>query len=116
MLEIGSRLHSTNFVLTGGFMRILNPLGDSCSYALKQSIKCHTRLHSLPDSCNAVGPVLFFFRFYRKADLQKDALRQQLKLAVDLNLPIILHCREGYASIGMDADQDLMNILREVCL
>ncbi|KAK3786201.1 hypothetical protein RRG08_020344 [Elysia crispata] len=42
--------------------------------------------------------------FQKLADVQRDALVPQLELAVELNLPLVIHCR--------DADDELLEILQ----
>ncbi|XP_014771063.1 putative deoxyribonuclease TATDN2 [Octopus bimaculoides] len=45
--------------------------------------------------------------FYQQIDDQKRALRDQIRLAVDMNKPIIIHCR--------DAEEDCLQIFLEEC-
>ncbi|GFR59323.1 3'-5' ssDNA/RNA exonuclease TatD [Elysia marginata] len=44
--------------------------------------------------------------FYKHAETQKRVFIQQLNLALDLQLPIVIHCRE--------ADDDCLNILQQI--
>ncbi|XP_059147834.1 uncharacterized protein LOC131935458 [Physella acuta] len=44
--------------------------------------------------------------FHRHADVQKRVLRVQLQLALDLDLPLVIHCR--------DADDDCLEIMQEM--
>lgn len=54
----------------------------------------------------AVGEIgLDYYRDLSPRDLQAKAFRQQLELAAELDLPVIIHCR--------DAFEDVMAILRE---
>ncbi|GFO15705.1 3'-5' ssDNA/RNA exonuclease tatd [Plakobranchus ocellatus] len=45
-------------------------------------------------------------KFYQHADIQKKAFTEQLKLALEFQLPLVIHCR--------DADDDCLDILRAV--
>uniref|UniRef100_A0A0B6Z6Z9 Uncharacterized protein n=1 Tax=Arion vulgaris TaxID=1028688 RepID=A0A0B6Z6Z9_9EUPU len=47
-----------------------------------------------------------FSRFYRHAETQKAVLRRQLQMALDLQLPLVLHCRDAY--------DDCLIILKEM--
>ena len=40
-------------------------------------------------------------------DEQKEVFTAQLQMAVELNLPLVIHCR--------DADEDCLDILQKVC-
>ena len=54
----------------------------------------------------AIGEIgLDYFRNHSPQDKQRDAFRTQLRLAHELDLPIVLHCR--------DAHDDLLAILNE---
>lgn len=54
----------------------------------------------------AIGEIgLDYYRDLSPRDLQAKAFRQQLELAAELDLPVIIHCR--------DAFEDVMAILRE---
>ena len=54
----------------------------------------------------AIGEIgLDYYRNLSPPEIQQEAFRKLLRLAHELNLPIILHCREAY--------QDLFNILQE---
>jgi TatD DNase family protein len=45
----------------------------------------------------AVGECgLDYFRNLSPASVQKDVFRDQIKLSLDLNLPLIVHCRQAY--------------------
>ncbi len=56
----------------------------------------------------AIGEIgLDYYRNLCPPEIQKETLRKLLRLAHELNLPVILHCREAYP--------DLLDILRE-CL
>ncbi|CAL1541426.1 unnamed protein product [Lymnaea stagnalis] len=44
--------------------------------------------------------------FHRHADVQKRVFRTQLKIALDMFLPLVIHCR--------DADDDCLEIMREL--
>jgi len=58
------------------------------------------------DCVKAIGETgLDYFRDYSPRDDQKSALAQQLQLAVDLQMPVFLHQRDGH--------EDFMQILRE---
>ncbi|CAL1534540.1 unnamed protein product, partial [Lymnaea stagnalis] len=46
--------------------------------------------------------------FKQHADVQKNVFRKQLVLALEMNLPLVIHCR--------DADEDCLDILTEVFL
>jgi len=61
---------------------------------------------ALQDCVKAIGETgLDYFRDYSPREDQKAALAQQLQLAVDLQMPVFLHQREGH--------EDFMQILRE---
>ena len=53
-------------------------------------------------------------RFYLKAERQKNVFEKQLKIAVDMNLPIVIHCRDADIDIDMDAEKDCIAILKKV--
>jgi len=58
------------------------------------------------DCVKAIGETgLDYFRDYSPRDDQKTALAEQLQLAVDLQMPVFLHQRDGH--------EDFMQILRE---
>ena len=49
---------------------------------------------------------LDFYRGYSPPDAQRDAFKQQLEMAMDLDLPVIIHDREAHA--------ELLNTLKQV--
>lgn len=51
---------------------------------------------------------LDYYYNHSPRDVQKDVFRRQLKIARELNLPVIIHSR--------DAEEDTVKILREECL
>lgn len=66
----------------------------------------------------AVGEIgLDYYRALTPPPVQKEALRGLLRLAHEMNLPVILHCREGRTRTAADSQayRDLFAILKE-CL
>ncbi len=66
----------------------------------------------------AIGEIgLDYYRELTPREIQKEALRKLLRLAHELNLPVILHCREGETRTSSESQayQDLFAILQE-CL
>jgi TatD DNase family protein len=54
----------------------------------------------------AIGEIgLDYYRDYTPRDLQKQIFKEQLRLAAELNLPVIIHCREAF--------EDIIFILRD---
>ncbi len=48
----------------------------------------------------AIGEIgLDYYRDYTAKELQRSILQQQLELAADLGLPVIIHCREAFEDI-----------------
>ena len=54
----------------------------------------------------SIARLVSSFRFRLNADVQKKVLITQLKLAIELDLPLVIHCR--------DADDDCLEILTQV--
>jgi len=58
------------------------------------------------DKVKAIGEIGLDYHYdFSPRDIQKKWFREQIRLAKELNLPIIVHCRE--------ANNDVMNILKE---
>ena len=53
----------------------------------------------------AIGEIGLDYKYPTDKNLQKDILEEQLLLAKELNLPVILHCRQAH--------NDLMEILSQ---
>ena len=50
--------------------------------------------------------LLFFYSFQQHEDVQKKVFRQQIQLALEIKMPLVIHCR--------DAEEDCLEILTEV--
>jgi TatD DNase family protein len=62
----------------------------------------------------AVGEIgLDYFHNEDNREKQKEVFRQQIDLAMELELPIIIHCRDKNFDLKKSAHQDLIKILRE---
>jgi TatD DNase family protein len=49
----------------------------------------------------ALGEIgLDFYYNYSPRDVQEEVFKQQLKLAADLNLPVVIHCRDAYGRLA----------------
>jgi TatD DNase family protein len=49
----------------------------------------------------ALGEIgLDFYYNYSPRDVQEDVFRKQLKLAIDRNLPVVIHCRDAYVRLA----------------
>jgi len=58
------------------------------------------------ENCVAVGEIgLDYYYDHSPKEIQKEVLKKQLKMAVDFNLPVIIHTR--------DAEKDTIEILKE---
>lgn len=56
------------------------------------------RLSALAAEADAVGETgLDYYRMLSPADAQRDAFRAQVELASELDLPLIVHCRDAFA-------------------
>lgn len=63
------------------------------------------RLQKLAVGAVAVGEIGLDYSYEIPREIQQKAFREQLRLAVRMNLPVILHCRRAFA--------DLLKTLRE---
>lgn len=62
----------------------------------------------------AIGEIgLDYFHNEENKELQKDIFKQQIDLAMELKLPIIIHCRDKNFDAKKQAHQDVIKILRE---
>ncbi|MBQ6518598.1 MAG: TatD family hydrolase [Anaerolineaceae bacterium] len=58
------------------------------------------RLNALHPKCRAIGEIgVDYYREYCPHDIQRDVFAQQLDLAADLSLPVIIHCRAAYEDL-----------------
>jgi TatD DNase family protein len=49
----------------------------------------------------ALGEIgLDFYYDYSPREVQEDVFKKQLKLAMDLNLPVVIHCRDAYLRLA----------------
>ena len=49
----------------------------------------------------ALGEIgLDFYYNYSPHEVQEDVFKKQLKLAIDLNLPVVIHCRDAYRRLA----------------
>jgi TatD DNase family protein len=49
----------------------------------------------------ALGEIgLDFYYNYSPREVQEDVFKRQLKLAMDLNLPVVIHCRDAYVRLA----------------
>ena len=54
----------------------------------------------LAPAAAAVGEIgLDYYRDHAPRDLQRAAFREQVALAIDLDLPIVVHCRDAFADL-----------------
>jgi len=97
------------FSLTGQYEGFLS---STCGVHPHEAHTCDkdalTALQGMAENNNvkAVGETgLDYFRDFSPRDKQRDAFAAQLELAVQLNMPIFLHQRDGH--------QDFISILRE---
>ena len=51
--------------------------------------------------------LLLVYRFHQESERQKAVLRRQARIAVDKNLPIVIHSR--------DSEHDMIEELQKVC-
>ncbi len=64
------------------------------------------RIESLAASASAVGECgLDFYRNLSPPDVQREAFRDQLALARDLDKPVIVHCRDAFTEVYEDIEQ-----------
>lgn len=55
------------------------------------------KMNALHLKCRAIGEIgLDYYREYCPQDIQRNVLAQQLDLAAELRLPVIIHCRNAY--------------------
>ncbi len=63
-------------------------------------------IESLAAEASAVGECgLDFYRNLSPREAQRDAFRDQLALARDLNKPVIVHCRDAFAEVYEDIER-----------
>lgn len=75
-----------------------------------------TRAPALQSKILAIGEIGLDYYWVKEADkqaIQRDVLKQQLRLAQDVNKPVIIHMREENDAWFGQASVDLLNILRE---
>jgi TatD DNase family protein len=64
------------------------------------------RIESLAAGASAVGECgLDFYRNLSPPDVQREAFRDQLALARDLDKPVIVHCRDAFTEVYEDIEQ-----------
>jgi len=64
------------------------------------------RIESLAAGASAVGECgLDFYRNLSAPDVQREAFRDQLALARDLDKPVIVHCRDAFTEVYEDVEQ-----------
>ncbi|MBQ4513031.1 MAG: TatD family hydrolase [Anaerolineaceae bacterium] len=60
----------------------------------------HVRKNASHPKCKAIGEIgIDYYREYCPHDIQRKVFSQQLELASDLGLPIIIHCRTAYEDL-----------------
>jgi TatD DNase family protein len=110
IVNVGTDLASseTSLVLAGRYPHIYATVGVHPHDARSLTPKALEALARLAEVTKAVaiGEIgLDFYRDLSPRDLQRDAFRRQLRLAIDLNKPVVVHDR--------DAHQEVLQILHE---
>lgn len=60
----------------------------------------HVRKNAAHPKCRAIGEIgMDYYREYCPHDIQREVFVQQLDLAAELNLPVIIHCRTAYEDL-----------------
>lgn len=60
----------------------------------------HVRKNAAHPKCRAIGEIgIDYYREYCPHDIQREVFAQQLDLAADLDLPVIIHCRAAYEDL-----------------
>jgi len=78
----------------------------NCCSQLPQNYLGDIEHFALTKKCVAIGEIgLDYYYENTEKDLQKKIFREQLELAIKINLPVIIHCRDAY--------EDTLNILKE---
>ncbi|GAB1609624.1 putative deoxyribonuclease TATDN2 [Argonauta hians] len=103
----GSLLHSFDntdnvWIAMGCHPKKVKQFTEDRRHQLKESL---TQIKSIV----AVGEIGLDYSgtFHQQMEEQQEALRHQIKLAIELRKPIIIHCR--------DAEEDCLRILQEDC-
>lgn len=60
----------------------------------------HVRKNASHPKCRAIGEIgIDYYREYCPHEIQREVFGQQLDLAAELNLPVIIHCRAAYEDL-----------------
>ncbi len=60
----------------------------------------HVRKNAAHPKCRAIGEIgIDYYREYCPHEIQREVFAQQLDLAAELDLPVIIHCRAAYEDL-----------------
>lgn len=88
------------------FFYMTSGIHPSCINGIPDNYLDIVKDYASKDKCVAIGEIgLDYYYDFTEKSLQKRVFKEQLQLAKELNLPVVIHCRDAY--------DETLNILRE---